>query len=526
MKKGLLIGLVVLLAGGGLAFAAMRFWTGPVSDEAIDLVPEDAAIYFNAFLNPSRNQKRALRDLLEKFEKAPTPDEATDELAELINRRLEDVGLTFQEDIDPWLGRQVSFFATDFTEGSPTAAALLATEDIEATQRMITKLDESSNMEPEQKTYAGVEYDFYADDSSGDPFASGFVDDFWVVGSESGFQAAVDASAGGSLADNDRFEEATDALSDDHLALFYLDPQRVFDAAEAAGEVTADEIEALESIPGVNLTQPTMGILYARADGLVLEVASRTTDEDSSLIENIGESGLLPRLPAGAWLALGTSEVGEVALELLKVVDEQDPGAVESFETQLTAETGLTLEEDILSWMGDAGLFVEGTGVFALQGAIVIESTDPQRSVATIETLGNLAETQGAPVAPVEIEGLRGFAVANAPELPQPVNIVAGGDRVVIGYGDGATAEAIRAEDTLADSEAYQAAGDALGDDFNASFYLEVPAVVTLIEGFIPADDPTYRDDVKPWLDPLTHVVAGSKLDGDTLVQKLVIGAE
>src|SRR5688572_6037446 len=101
MKKGLLIGLVVLLAGGGLAFAAMRFWTGPVSDEAIDLVPEDAAIYFNAFLNPSRDQKRALRDLLEKFEKAPTPDEATDELADLINQGLEDVGLTFQEDIDP-----------------------------------------------------------------------------------------------------------------------------------------------------------------------------------------------------------------------------------------------------------------------------------------------------------------------------------------------------------------------------------------------------------------------------------------
>jgi hypothetical protein len=213
-------------------------------------------------------------------------------------------------------------------------------------------------------------------------------------------------------------------------------------------------------------------------------------------------------------------------LELLKVVDDQDPGAVESFEAQLAAETGLTLEEDILSWMGDAGLFVEGTGIFALQGAIVIESTNPERSGATIETLGNLAETQGAPVAPVEIEGLRGFAVTNAPELPEPVNIVAGGDRVVIGYGDGATAEAIRAEDTLADSEAYQAAGDALGDDFNASFYLEVPAVVTLIEGFIPADDPTYRDDVKPWLDPLNHIVAGSKLDGDTLVQKLVIGAE
>jgi hypothetical protein len=526
MKRGLLIGVAVLVAAGGLAFAAMRIWAGAVSDEAVELVPEDAAIYFNAFLNPSRNQKRAIRDLLKKFEKAPTPDEATAEFAELINRGLEDVGLTFQEDIDPWLGRQVSFFATDFTEGSPTAAALIATEDIEATQRMISKLDESSDMEPEEKTYEGVTYDFYAGDSGGDPFASGFVEDFWVVGSESGFQEVVDASEGDSLADSERFEEASDALSDDHLALFYLDPQKVLDAAAAAGDVTPDEIEALESIPGVKLSEPTVGIVYARADGVVVEVASRTTGEGSPLIENIGESGLLPELPGNAWLALGTSEVGDVALEFLNVVEDQNPGTVDAFDSQLASGTGLSLEEDILSWMGDAGLFVEGTGIIALQGAIVIESTEPQRSEATIETLGDLAATQGAPVAPVEIEGLGGFAITNAPELPQPVNIVAGGDRVVIGYGDEATSEAIRADNPLAESEAFQAAGEALGDDFNTSFYLEMPAVVTLLEGFIPVDDPTYREDVKPWIDPLTHIVAGSKLDGETLVQKVVIGAE
>jgi hypothetical protein len=526
MKRGLLVGLVLLVAAGGIAFAAMRFWAGPVSDEAITLVPEDASIYFNAFLNPSRNQKRALRDLLEKFEKAPTPDEATDELAELINKGLADVGLTFQEDIDPWLGRQVAVFATDFDAESPTAAALVATEDVDATQRMIDKLDESANEDPETKTYQGVEYDFYPTDPSGDPFASGFVSDFWVVGSETGFKAVVDASEGDSLADNEDFLSATDVLSDDHLALFYVDPGRLLDAAESSGEVTPDEITAIESIPGVKLSEPAAGIFYARADGLALEIASGTSGGDSPLIENLGESGLLPQLPGEAWLAIGSSEVGEVALELLQVVEEQDPGAVDMLNSQLASETGLTLEEDILGWMGDAGLFVEGTGLFALEGAIVIESTDPDTSEATIQTLGELATEQGVPVAPVEIEGLSGFSISNAPELPQPINVVAGGDRVIIGYGEGATAEAIRAEQTLGESGAFQAAGEALGDDFNPSFYLQVPAVVSLIEGFVPADDPTYQEDVKPWVDPLTHIVAGSKLEGDTLVQKLVIGAE
>jgi uncharacterized protein DUF3352 len=524
MKKGLLVGLVLLAAAGGIAFATMRFWAGSVSDEAIELVPDDASVYFNAFLDPSRNQKRAIRDLLEKFEKAPTPDEATDELAELINRALKDAGLTFQDDIDPWLGRQVAFFASDFDEGSATAAALLATEDEEATRQMISKLNEDSDLQPETRSYEGVEYEFYAPSADGDPFASGFVENFWVIGSESGFKAAVDASGGESLADDERYEDATGALSDDHLALLYIDPQRIFDAAIAAGDVTEDEIEAVEAFPGVNLTEPTAGIVYARSDGIVMELATRDTDADAAIIENLDEAGLLPELPAGAWLALGTSDVGEVALEILQVAEAQDPGSVEAVDSQLSAATGLALEEDILSWMGDVGLFVEGTGLFVLEGAIVIESTDPATSEATIKTLGDLAVTEGAPVTPVEIEGLSGFAT-RTPELPKPVNIVAGGDRVIIGYGDTATAEAIGAEDTLADSEAYKAAEDALGDEFNTSFYLEVPALVSLIEGFVP-DDPTYREDIKPWIDPLTHIVAGSKLEGDTLVQKLVIGAE
>jgi hypothetical protein len=526
MRKGVVIGLVVLLAAGGIAFAAMRIWAGAVSDEAVDLVPADAAVYFNAFLNPSRTQKRALRDLLEKFDKAPTPEEATDALADLINDAIADTGLTFEKDIDPWLGRQVAVFATDFSDDSPTAAALVATEDTDATQQMIHKLDESEGENPEGRSYEGVDYDLYPEDENNDRVASGFIDEFWVIGSEDGFKAVVDASGGESLGDSEQYDEATGVLSDDHLALFYLDAQRILEEASATGEVTPDEIGALEAFPGVDLSEPTAGILYARSDGLVLEVASRNTDENSALIENLDESGLLPQLPAESWLAIGTAEVGEVASEFLQVVEDQNPGTVENLDSQLAAQTGLRLQEDILSWMGDTGLFVEGTGILELRGGIVIESKNPDRSEATIKTLGDLAAAQGAPVSPVEIEGLSGFAVSNPPELPQPVNVVAGGDRVVIAYGDSATREAIEASDTLDGSEAFQEAGEALGDDFNPSFYLEVPAVVSLIEGFMPTDDPTYQQDVKPWIDPLTHIVAGSKLEGDTLVQRVVIGAE
>jgi hypothetical protein len=53
-----------------------------------------------------------------------------------------------------------------------------------------------------------------------------------------------------------------------------------------------------------------------------------------------------------------------------------------------------------------------------------------------------------------------------------------------------------------------------------------VDAVVSLAESLGAGSDETYQNDVKPWLDPLSHVVFGTKLDGEVSVQKFVIGAQ
>jgi hypothetical protein len=525
MRKAIVIGVVGLLAVGGIAYAAMSFWTGAVEDEAVDLVPADAAVYMNVFLNPSRNQKRAIRDLLAKFEEAPTPDEATDELAKLIDEGLEEVGLTFKEDIDPWLGRQIAFFASDFEAGSPTAAALIETEDEAATRGVVDKLDDQGDVDPQTKTYEGVEYNFYSEDEQGDPFASGFVEDFWVVGSEDGFKAVVDASEGESLADTEQFVDTTGLLSDDHLALFYFDAERLVNEAVATGDVTEDELRALEAFPGFTEQGPAAASLYVQDDGAVLELAS-SAPEDDSLLRAVGESGLLSDLPRNSWFAFGISGVGNLFTTTLESVAEGSaPEAdLEIFEEQFASETGLDLREDVLGWMEDAGVFVEGTTMFEIQGGVVIESAAPEKSSEAIDVLGEYIAAQGAPVTPAEVDGVEGFSVEQE-GMPQPVYVL-GGDRVVIAYGRDATERAISGTETLDDSEAFQSASNALGDDFTPSFFLDVSAVLGLVEGLGASQEATYQQDVKPWVDPLSHVVYGTKLDGDIIVGKLVIGVE
>nr|MBA2312236.1 hypothetical protein [Actinomycetota bacterium] len=78
---------------------------------------------------------------------------------------------------------------------------------------------------------------------------------------------------------------------------------------------------------------------------------------------------------------------------------------------------------------------------------------------------------------------------------------------------------------TLADDPSYKKAAEALGGDFAVSGYVSIPPVVALVESFAPVD-PAYEKDVKPFLDAARFVVSGARVDGDEVMQRVVIGIE
>ena len=54
---------------------------------------------------------------------------------------------------------------------------------------------------------------------------------------------------------------------------------------------------------------------------------------------------------------------------------------------QFEQQTGIDLREDVLSWMGDAGVFVPGTTLSDIGGALVVESKDAAKSEAFVGEL-------------------------------------------------------------------------------------------------------------------------------------------
>ena len=112
--------------------------------------------------------------------------------------------------------------------------------------------------------------------------------------------------------------------------------------------------------------------------------------------------------------------------------------------------------------------------------------------------------------------------------MPQPINVVAAEDKVVVAYGNIATEDALGSESTLESNETFEAAIEALGEDFEPSGFFDAQAIITLVENAAPelGSDPTYQEDVKPSLEPLSFLTFGSKEEDGRVLQRFVVGVE
>jgi hypothetical protein len=88
--------------------------------------------------------------------------------------------------------------------------------------------------------------------------------------------------------------------------------------------------------------------------------------------------------------------------------------------------------------------------------------------------------------------------------------------RVVAAYGDAAANDALDPGETLAGTDDYTQAEDALGGDYAVSFFLAFEPILELAESEGASADPDYQE-AKPYLEPLGALVGGATEDGDDL---------
>lgn len=476
---------------------------GQAASGASELVPAGAVMYGEATLRPEGDQKQAINAILAKF---PGGGQAGDKLKDLIEKamRESDAPLSFKEDIEPWLGDEAAFFVAnlDPTGGdAQSAAGLIATDDEDKAR---AALEKSAEGKLTKHNYKDVEY--VTDESKE---AGAVFDGFLVLGTEAGVKAAIDTSKGGkTLSDDENYTNALDDASEDRLGFFYMNSPELLTSLRESGTPVPDSY-------GKFFEEPLVATLDVDEDGVVFE---------GTLPEGIGSaalfgqaSDLVEELPGDSWLGLAQTDFGKL-LDFYVESFAGLAGGRDAVEQQFTAATGLDFQRDVIDWMGDFGVFVRGTSVSELDGALIVETKDEAASGRFIAALERLAKSQGGgavQIGPLAAPGGgKGFTARGA-EIPKPVHVFQRDGRVVFAYGDAAATDAIDPDQKLGDSADYAAARDSLGD-YDVSFYLLTGPILDLVESTSAADDADWQK-MKPYLEPLNALVGGTSGDGDTL---------
>jgi Protein of unknown function (DUF3352) len=472
---------------------------------ASELAPADVAFYGEATIKPEGDQKQAVEAILSKF---PGGGQAGDKLKELIEKSLEksDAGITFKDDIEPWLGDEAGFFVSNVgPTGFGATAGLIATDDEDKAQEALEK---SAEGKVSRKTYNDVEY--FMDESGGDSNTAAVFDGYVVLGNEEGVKAAIDASKGDSkLSDDDTYNNSIEDASDDRLALFYVNTPEFTKAIEQSAGTLPDSFRQF-------FKEPFVATVDADDDGVVFE--GNIPEELAKTFAFFGQgSDLLTQMPADSWLAFAQTDFGKL-LDFYVEAFAGVSGGRDAIEQQLRAATGLDLQKDVIDWMGDFGVFVRGTSVSELDGALVVETSDEAASKRFIGALERLARTQGqgeVQIGPLSAAGAGEGFTARSADIPKPIHVFQRSGRVVFAYGDAAGRDAVDASDTLGDSPDFTSVSDSLGD-YDVSFYALMQPILELAESAGGGSEEGYQE-AKPYLDPITGVVGGTSGSGDDL---------
>jgi len=477
------------------------------------LAPPDARLYVEATI-PKGEQADAIDALAGRFGVSDTHALVTSGIDRLLAENGLDVN--FAEDVEPWLGDEVGVFVRSFeadptTGVTPDFAAMVEVDDADAARGFLQRLADADPAQEPERSYEGTDY---LASPSGD-FAAGVVNDYaLVVGTEMSFKLAVDAAGGESLSESEEYTSRADELPDDPLATAFFEPAALVAAAEEAGGVPPRATKAVEPLLAGALSQPVEVTLSATDDSASIDLAA-----SSESAEDVGTgSVLLDGLPADSWFAAAIPDLGPT---LQRTVDELSKGGLPGagmLERQIRETTGIDLRADLLSWLGDAALFVQGTAPPAFSAGLIAQTSDPQAPRSLLNDAQSLVERGSGLRSTGPPEGAEyGFSIG-LPGLGGGAEAGVVDDELVAVVGT-TVSQALKPSRTLATDEGFQRAIGELGDDLAPVLYVDLPSFFRVARMGDVDGSPDY-DAIAPYVGAFDSLIAGTRVENGLAISR------
>lgn len=339
-RAGLVVGgtVAALLVGGG-AFAAWQLLAakGPAPEEAL---PASTVAVVTVDMDPSAGQKVSA---LRTFRKFPAlKDELgikdDDDLRRAIFEKAQESGecegLSYEDGIEPWLGKRAAFAVVDLGEDTPSPAIVVQVNDADEARTGVQRLIEKCG-------------------DPGEDFGFTVTDDF-LIASDSEAHAKKIASTGAEkpLSDAASYQQWSEEIGDAGVINFYvgkraaeylldLGPQELDGVGPAEAEAMKEALDEFEGLAGT--------VRFAD-EGVELAVASGGLDNyvaDAPVGAQVGD------LPADTALVLGFGVPKDLAKQVLDQLGKAMGPELEAQLAQVEAEFGLALPQDVQTLLGE-----------------------------------------------------------------------------------------------------------------------------------------------------------------------------
>ena len=543
MKKVLVITaalIVVLGLGFGVYFLIQVQSLSHPPEETAKFLPVGTSLYVSMNLRPGAEQLMKAKDILDLFKENSKFEEKLDELYGDLE---DEIGINVEEELFPWLGPEIAIAIPAFEgiDETPEIVAFIGTTDTAAAESFLRKLlafgEESAGTTYEEGVTLG-HLIFEVDPSEEFSTHIALTDDYIVIATgaetlESTLNRMAFDGNKDSLLDAPGFQQAREAAESPRFGLMYVDIAEIMDQlGEAVEEGTADSLKDFDDqLPDFIVASSSFinkGIRLSTS----FEVRGQPFDTAST--NSVGSAELAPEHAAALLSFVGVRDAWEMfrdeftdvlGLDLDEALDE------------IEADTGINIEQDILSWMtGElafALLLPDGVrfSLDEIHANVYLEFDDRANAHSGMEAIQGAMEDGGVEFHVVDIDGTDAVVVDLSDEQGLPSlspGYVVLDDYVVIGTTLLSLRQAVEVArgdiHSLRDSSAFSRSLAAAGNSTDFMLYGNIRQIAKeALDQLDETELEEYRETVEPFVEPLEAFLLGVAVERDMFTTSAVI---
>lgn len=407
----LTLGASGLLIGGGIAaywILSQRNWLGDMPVGA-NIIPQDALLTVSVATDAAQWQQ------LREFGTKQTQAELDKNLAELRDSFLTTNGYNYQQDVQPWVGQEVTIAFLPpqnppTTKSSPNSSAtatnkqsvlmVLPIENSAAAKQILSKPKPLKQGKWVARNYKGVQIK----ETQGVPsqnYSTTVLDQRFLVVTDNpkATERVIDTYKGGaSIAKTTGYTQALDKIKAQRFAQIYVN-------VPAAARVAAGNPSRSFSPQGLAQLRNHQGLastVILESEGIRFKSISwlKQNSQRVHMVEN--KAGKMQsRLPADTLMMISGGNLQQLWQDYAQGVSNPlAPIPPENLRGGVKSLTGLDLERDLLSWMGEFSLSIipaAPTGDskdFALSLLFMVETSDRLKAEKSLQQLDKVISRQ------------------------------------------------------------------------------------------------------------------------------------